>query len=70
MKLFLMWLLGVPLLVASMVMAQSMAEESQRVAKSGRISQQLCSPQVDLHDVGTAIAQQGYGISCDRFSVQ
>jgi hypothetical protein len=40
MKLLLMWLLGVPIAVSSMVMAQS-RHESQRTAKNGALSEAL-----------------------------
>lgn len=69
MKLFLMWLLGVPLIVTSMVMAQSMSTENHRVAVTGTATTS-CSGNANLHDMTVVVAQQRYRVSCDRFSVE
>lgn len=60
-KLFLMWLLGVPLLVTSMVMAQA-------ISGSNAASPQ-CSGQLNLHSVKAPVLQQRNGVSCDRSAV-
>ena len=67
MKLFLTWLLGVPLLVTSMVMAQSLLVPNQQLETRSRVS--LCSGQGDAYDVAPLVAQQGYRITCDRLTV-
>lgn len=59
MKLFLTWLLGVPLIVTSMVIVQSRS----------RLNVERCSRQVDVHGVTTAIPQNGNRISCDRLAI-
>lgn len=65
MKLFLTWLLGVPLLVTSMVIAQSLLSQEQEAR-----ARQSCSAQHNVHDVTPLIPKQGYGVSCERFSIQ
>jgi predicted acyltransferase (DUF342 family) len=67
MKLFLTWLLGVPLLVISMVMAQSLLMQGQQLET--RTQGALCSVQGDAHGVAPLIANQGYQISCDRLAI-
>jgi hypothetical protein len=69
MKLLLIWLLGVPLLVISMVLAQSLAA-GQRVVKSQQVSVQQCSRQEDLHDMSSVVADQGHLIACQRQTIQ
>jgi hypothetical protein len=68
MKLFLTWLLGVPLLVTSMVMAQSLLMQDQQLEMRTRFGA-LCSGQGDAHDVAPRISNQRYRISCDRLTV-
>lgn len=58
MKLFLTWLLGVPLIVTSMVIVQS----------RNRLNES-CLRQAELHGVATTVAQNGNRISCDRLSI-
>ncbi len=70
MKLFLMWLLGVPLLVTSMVLAQSLPMGSQRTVRHDTGRPSPCLRQGYLHDVTPAIANQGHRVSCNRLSVQ
>lgn len=50
MKLLLLWLLGVPVLVASMVLARQLPAKSHR-ATHASISVQMVSSQVDLYHV-------------------
>ncbi len=69
MKLLLMWLLGVPLLVVSMVIARSLAADH-RVVKSQQVSVQECSRQEDLHDMALVVTDQGHHIACQRQAVQ
>jgi hypothetical protein len=68
MKLFLTWLLGVPLLVISMVMAQSLLMQAEQLEVRTRIGV-LCSGQGDADDVAPLVPNQGYRISCDRLAV-
>lgn len=51
MKLLLIWLLGVPALVASMVLARDLPGKSHHVTNSSTASVQTDSSQVDLHYV-------------------
>jgi hypothetical protein len=69
MKLVLMWLLGVPLLVTSMVFAQSLAAD-QRVALSSAGNTQQCSWQQDLYHVSPVVTDQRHGVGCKRQAVQ
>lgn len=48
MKLLLIWLLGVPVLVASMVLARELPGKAHRVTHSTTASMQMVSSQVDL----------------------
>jgi hypothetical protein len=68
MKLFLTWLLGVPLLVISMVTAQSLLMQAEQLEMRTRIGS-LCSGQGHTDDVAPLISNQGYRISCDRLAV-
>jgi hypothetical protein len=68
MKLFLTWLLGVPLLVISMVTAQSLLVQAEQLEMRTRIGA-LCSGQGDADDMAPLISNQGYRISCDRLAV-
>jgi len=49
MKLLLLWLLGVPVLVASMVLASQLPAKSHRATHASTASVQMASSQVDLH---------------------
>lgn len=70
MKLFLTWLLGVPLLVTSMVMAQSLLMQDHELEAHASPGLQLCSGQRDAHDVAPLVPKQGYRISCNQLIVQ
>ena len=70
MKLFLTWLLGVPLLVTTMVMAQSMLVQNRDIAGSAVPHSQQCSGHGDLHGVTSAVPKQGNRISCNELAVQ
>jgi hypothetical protein len=70
MKLFLTWLLGVPLLVTSMVMAQSLLVQNHGLNVHASPESRLCAGQDDAHDVATLVPNQGYRISCNRLTVQ
>ncbi len=69
MKLVLMWLLGVPLLVTSMVFARSLAAEH-RVGKTQQVNAQQCSSQEGLHDMTLVVTDQGHYLACQRHAVQ
>jgi hypothetical protein len=72
MKLLLTWLLGVPALVAAMVLARAMSPQGMQgplqAAQHSRHAQNLCG-QVQLDDV-LAIVAQDRNRACDRASVQ
>jgi hypothetical protein len=68
MKLFLTWLLGVPMLVTSMVMAQAMFMPDRRQTDS-HPNLQRCSDQGNAHDVATLVAKQGYRLTCERLAI-
>jgi hypothetical protein len=68
MKLFLTWLLGVPVLVISMVLTQSLLMKD-REAAGARAGSHPCSGQGQANDVAPLIAEQAYGISCDRLAI-
>jgi hypothetical protein len=70
MKLFLTWLLGVPLLVIFMVTAQTLLMQDQEAQSRPRIGSQHCSGERDAHGVASLIPKQGYGVSCYRLTVQ
>jgi hypothetical protein len=70
MKLFLTWLLGVPLLVTSMVMAQSMLLQNHELGARATPGSQQCSLQGNTHDVAPLVSQQGYRVSCHQLTVQ
>jgi hypothetical protein len=70
MKLFLTWLLGVPVLVTTMVMAQSMLMQDQKLGAHTRPGTQLCVSQGQPHDVTPLVPQQGNRVPCNRLSVQ
>lgn len=69
MKLFLLWLLGVPLIVTSMVMAQSLAMENQQNSQDRQVSGQPCSLDGELHHMTPIIVKKRYGSSCDQLSI-
>ncbi len=68
MKLLLLWLLGVPLLVTSMVMARSLSMDSEQLAK-GNPAVRLCSRDLNPHDVAPLVTQQGQGVSCNHLAI-
>lgn len=68
MKLFLTWLLGVPVLVIFMVLTQSLLMKDQD-ATGTRASSQSCSGQREANGVAPLITDQAYRISCDQLAV-
>jgi hypothetical protein len=70
MKLFLTWLLGVPLLVTSMVMAQSLLLQNHDLGIHATPGTHRCASHGKAHDVAPLVTQQGYGVSCNRLTVQ
>jgi hypothetical protein len=68
MRLFLIWLLGVPVLVALMVVAQALPA-SKRVVQTGTFST-ACLWHSDLHDVASVVAQKRHDVTCDRHPIQ
>ena len=51
MKLLLMWLLGVPVLVASMVLVRELPAKTHRVTQSSTVVAQVDSGKLDFHHV-------------------
>lgn len=72
MKLFLTWLLGVPVLVLAMVMARAMTprglDEQPRAVASAR--QSPCPRQGELKHVDSVVTKDGHRIPCDRHPVK
>jgi hypothetical protein len=69
MKLFLTWLLGVPILVTSMVMAQSLLMHNHGMKAQASPGSGICR-QDDAHSVAPLVPKQGYRISCNPLTVQ
>jgi hypothetical protein len=69
MKLFLTWLLGVPFLVTSMVMAQSLLMQDHGLEAHASPGSGICR-QDDAHDVASLVPKQGYRIACNPLTVQ
>lgn len=72
MKLLLTWLLGVPALVAAMVLARAMSPQGMQgpmQAQHHRVSQVLSCRQVQLDQVFAAVVQDGHR-ACNRAAVQ
>ncbi len=74
MKLLLTWLLGVPALVAAMVLARAMSPDGMRgpvqaARQHARHAQNLCR-QVQLDDVLAVVARDRHQVACNRVSVQ
>jgi hypothetical protein len=73
MKLLLTWLLGVPVLVAAMVLARAMSPQGMQgpvqAAHHPQTQGQLCR-QVQLDDVLAVVTQDRHGVACNRASVQ
>ena len=67
MKLFLTWLLGVPVLVISMVLGHTLlAQDDPRLRLQGT----QCSAQRQPHNVAAPVTQQRHHIPCDMFAIQ
>jgi hypothetical protein len=74
MKLVLMWLVGVPALVAVMVLARAMSPRGMHgVAAHRTLAQvqvtQSCGRQVQFDDVLLAVANDRHGIACNQSSI-
>ena len=69
MKLFLTWLLGVPFLVTSMVMAQSLLMQGHGLKAQAGPGSGICR-QNNAHDVAPLVTKQGYRVSCKPLTVQ
>ncbi len=73
MKLLLTWLVGVPALVAAMVLARAnladVVQSSSRIPVQATL-QASCPGQVDLHNVPGTIATDRNGVACNRLAVQ
>ncbi len=73
MKLLLTWLVGVPALVAAMVLARAnlagLVQASARLPMQATL-QASCAGQADFHQVARAIATDGNVLACNRLAVQ
>jgi len=74
MKLLLTWLLGVPALVAAMVLARAMSPQGmqgplQAAQHQARHAQLLCR-QVQLDDVLAVVPQDRNRVACNRTAVE
>lgn len=73
MKLLLTWLVGVPALVAAMVLARAnladVVQSSSRLPPRATL-QASCTGQADLHHVAGPVAKDRNGIACNRLAVQ
>jgi hypothetical protein len=71
MRLLLIWLLGVPLLVGTMVLARAALVPMQRgISDSTELAARACLREEELHGVAPAITQQRHRRACDRLSVE
>jgi hypothetical protein len=77
-KLFLTWLLGVPVLVLAMVVARAMSPYGLQAAprtetqppKAVIASVAPCTWQDDLHEVRPLVAQDPHRIACDLLTIK
>jgi len=74
MKLFLTWLLGVPVLVLVMVLARALSPQGFGNGFSAQAGTPAasgsCPREQQLHDVAPLVTQQRNQVSCDGRSVQ
>lgn len=72
MRLVLTWLLGVPLLVGSMVLARAAFIPEARTTPSAHHEPQVnsCLPEPEQHNVRPAVAQQGNNTACNARAVE
>jgi hypothetical protein len=73
MKLLLTWLVGVPALVAAMVLARAnladVMQSSSRLPSQATL-QASCSGQANFHHVAGTVATDRNGVACNRVTVQ
>jgi len=69
MKLLFTWLLGVPALVAAMVVARAMSPLGTQVAQQPVLSS-ACPGQLDFNHVVTLVPKNGYRAACNRTLVK
>jgi hypothetical protein len=65
MKLLMIWLFGVPGMVAFMVLAYALPSASHRVVQSGSQASARCLAQGELHQVAPGVADQGHRVACN-----
>lgn len=73
MKLFLTWLLGVPLLVLAMVVARAVSPQGLEVNASHiapPAPRSACVRQGELKHMDTAVTKNGHRIACNRRAVK
>ena len=68
MRLVLTWLVGVPVLVLSMVLARSEFLQSPELEARAE-PKSVCLRQGETHDVAMSVSNQGYRLSCDRRTI-
>lgn len=71
MKLLLTWLLGVPLLVGSMVLArEALAPERRESLQRTEVVARQCLRQEQFDRVPPSISEQRHRLACDRRAIQ
>lgn len=69
MKLFLTWLLGVPVMVLAMVLARAMSPQGFSGERNALAAGE-CLRQQQSHVVSPLVADQRYRVTCNRRTVQ
>jgi hypothetical protein len=70
MKLFLAWLVGVPVLVLAMVVARAMSPAGFSGERHHSLVQNQCLPQLEFDSVRPVVAGQRDRVTCHRRAVQ
>ncbi len=71
MKLLLIWLLGVPMLVGTMVLARAALAPAQPVQRADATAVvEACLRHAEYHLVPVAIAQQRHARACNALAIQ
>lgn len=74
MKLFLVWLIGVPTMVAAMVLARAVSPQGLRGAPPAPPSQaqvlDSCRGQLDLDKMPPTVPDQRHRVTCHRMTIQ
>lgn len=71
MRLFLTWLLGVPLLVAAMVVARAMTPQGLEVRpRMAAVAQSVCVGKRHIETVAQVVVRNRHRVACDTRSIQ